>query len=63
MKKYSVRLRAYKYGRFQWEQEHSFLAKDKNDAKRIAGELESSTEFSMDITPIADLRTIRETAV
>jgi hypothetical protein len=60
MKKFIVRVRAYRYGQTQWEQDYILAAKNKSEAKKVARGLENSTEFSMDITPVADLRTLKE---
>jgi hypothetical protein len=59
MKQFSVRLKIFKYSRLKYVEEKVFEAKDKSDAKRIAKDLTTSTQWALDLTPIADLRTIK----
>ena len=60
MKKYSVTLKIYKYSRLKYIEEEVFEAKDKADARRIAKDFIASTQWAMDLTPIPDLRTLKE---
>ena len=59
MKKFSVKLNIFKYSRLKWVEEKIFEAKDKTDAKIIAKNFTTSTEWAMDLTPIPDLRTLK----
>lgn len=60
MKKYSVEIRLYKYSKFKWNEIKIFFAKDREDAKSIAQNFLTSTEWAFDLTPIADLRTVKQ---
>ncbi len=60
MKNYSVKLNVFKYARFKWSEVETFTAKDKAEAKQIAKDFISSTKWAFDLTPKADLRTLRE---
>lgn len=60
MKEFSVDLKLYKYSKFREIETHYFFAKDRNDAKEKAKMFASSTEWAWDITPIPDLRTVKE---
>jgi hypothetical protein len=60
MKKFSITLKIFKYSRLKYIEEKIFEAKDKTDAKIIARNFIASTEWAMDLTPIPDLRTLKE---
>ncbi len=60
MKKFSVKLNVFKYSRFKWSEEEIFTAKNKAEAKQIAKGFISSTKWAFDLTPKADLRTLKE---
>jgi hypothetical protein len=59
MKKFSVTLKIFKYSHLKYIEEKTFEAKDKIDAKWIAKNFISSTEWAMDLMPIPDLRTLK----
>lgn len=60
MKEFSVELKLYKYSKYREIEVYNFFAKDRNDAKEKARMFTSSTEWAWDITPIPDLRTVKE---
>ena len=60
MKKFSVKLKIFKYFRLRYVEEEIFEAIDRADAKRIAKDFTVSTRWTMDLTPIPDLRTLKE---
>ena len=60
MIKYSVLIRVYKYSKFKWEDEKEFEAEDKEEAKEIAKNFETSNDYAMDLTVKVDLRTLKQ---
>lgn len=59
MKKYSVKIKVYKYSKFKWNEIKTFFARDKEEAKEIARNFITSTEWAFDLSPRADLRTLK----
>jgi len=59
MKKFSVKLKIFKYSRLKYVEEEIFDAKDKASAKIVAKDFTTSTQWAMDLTPIPDLRTLK----
>ncbi|MDR2127164.1 MAG: hypothetical protein LBP63_10080 [Prevotellaceae bacterium] len=60
MKKFSVKLTVYKYSRLKWVEYEIFEAENKEIAKKIAKDFTVSTKWALDLTPIPDLRTLKE---
>ncbi len=60
MKKFSVQLKIYKYLNLRYREEELFVAKNRIDAKERAITFTSSTNWAFDLTPIPDLRTVKQ---
>ena len=60
MKMFSVTLKIFKYSRLKYIEEKIFEAKGKADATKIVKDFIASTQWAMDLTPIPDLRTLKE---
>ena len=60
MKKFVVKINVYKFSNLKWNEAKIFFAISKDDAKEIAKNFISSTEWAFDLTPIPDLRTLKE---
>lgn len=60
MKKFSVQLKIYKYSNLRYREKEIFFSKNKIEAKEQAKTFTSSTNWAFDLTPIPDLRTVKQ---
>jgi len=60
MKKYCVEIDCFKYNKKQWSEFVFIVSVNEEIAKQIAKQLESSTNWSMDISSKPKLNTLKE---
>ena len=60
MKKFSVQLKIFKYSNLRYREEVIFYAKNIIKAKNHAKTFIASTNWALDLTPIPDLRTVKQ---
>jgi len=60
MKKFCIEIECFKNKKKQWSEIVFIVSENKDIAKQIAKQLESSTNWSMDISPKPKLNTFKE---